>query len=238
MLDQQRQSGVAPGKDGPLRRGRADVLRHLCLANGVVERRGLGLLGLGQQPLGGGQAGMGRGHAGLGRVGLERLAHSLDCLGGRNPAERGQGLVGHARGAVACEPTEGGHRLGVAADADRVDRSRQEFAVEFVQGLAEGVVGAGVGDRLESRTGVGGQFFVGQEGGQCRHRLLVAEDGELLAGPGLVERRGVGPHNGDQPLGFRGIRARVARRRRDVLAPEECGGNGRGDGDGKQGQRA
>ena len=64
-------------------------------------------------------------------------------------------------------------RLGVAADADRVDHADQQPALQLAHGLAQRVVGGRIGNRLQGDPRPGGKFLVGQQRRQGRHGVLA-----------------------------------------------------------------
>ena len=95
--------------------------------------------------------------------------------------------------------------------------------MEMAHRRTQRLSGGRIVDRFQPATRVGGEFFVGQEIGQRGHGLLVAQNGQLLAGPGLVEGCCVGPQHANQACGLRGTRSGCGRGR-DGLGRQDCRG--------------
>jgi hypothetical protein len=94
--------------------------------------------------------------------------------------------------------------------------------MESSQSVPQCVVDAGVRNPFQAEAGVVAEFFIGQKGGQRRHRVLGADQRQSLACLGLIERCGVGPQHLSQPVGFDLLR-RIIRCRRQVVLAQQVG---------------
>ena len=88
--------------------------------------------------------------------------------------------------------------LRVTAHADGVDDPDEQLALQLVHGVAQSGVGGGAGDGLQGDARPRGKLRVGQQGRQGGDGVFGAVDGQLLAGEGLLGRRGVGLEEADQ----------------------------------------
>ena len=151
----------------------------------------------------------GRRGADPGRGAGQGLFQGLD---GRRAADAAQGHGrggGHLGVGVAQPGDEAVDRPGVAPHAQRIDDSYQEPPLDFAHRLAQGLIGGRPGDHFQGHAGPRRQLGVGQQGRQGGNGVLVAVDGQLLAGERLIAGRHVRLEHLDQlalPLLCRALR--------------------------------
>ncbi len=165
-----------------------EVFGKVGFGHFLEQAKGIGLVAIGGPPIGASQTGLGNSlldgcvsvvqgpseHTG----GLGRADSSHGPCGGR----------GNRRIMVAQETVEKLDGPGVPPLADGIDDAHTLQSLEFPDGAPQGLVDRRTGNRLQGGPGVGVEFFVGQEGDQCRHGVRRADAGQLLTGLGLVER--------------------------------------------------
>ena len=189
MLDEERYPGRAAGENGAPHALEDALLGGIRPADQVVEPHGLAAVSLGQELLRAQDAALGhRADDGRWRFGERRRQDR--ALGEAADAAQRHGRGRRHLGIGVLKPIdhlEAGR--GVALHANRVDHPDQLPPPNSAQRLAQRLGRRRIVDRFQGDAGPGVQLAIGQQGGQRGHGLLVAVDGQLLAGQRLLRRR-------------------------------------------------
>ena len=219
LFQKQWYAGRLASQDRPTRGSGANLPGHVRRTDGIVEPDSRFPLVLGHESLSTDQASVGRSSTYRSGTTGQRLMQRFDGLGSGDLPQSHQCLGSDLWVSIADQSGQSAHRVGIATHADRVDHANQELSLEFIQGLAQGVVDARVRNPLQAEPCVGAEPLVGQQDGQCRHRFRGTDEGQSLASFSLVKRRGVRLQHRNELRDFGIFRCSILYRRQVVLAP-------------------